>query len=124
MKDFLPFAVGLPIYTMLKKMKIMENGEKLYEFEKVGKNVEVMNVPEGKIYMIDTEGNGSGKRPIFVSKKENTDFEGMVNKVLEVMKQLLASDNAATQPFILGGNPNMTAETPKIPATKTKTTKK
>jgi len=86
------FVIGLPIYTMLKKMKIMENGEKLYEFEKVGKNVEVMNIPEGKIYMIDTEGNGSGKRPIFVSKKENADFEGMINKVLEALKQLLSKE--------------------------------
>lgn len=122
MNNLPPFVIGLPIYSLYKIMQKMEKQDQ-YEFKKVGTKMEVAEIPEGKIYLIDAEGNGAGKYPVFVSKKENADFEGMVNKVLEVMKQLLAPNEAA-EPFVLEVNPNITAETQKTPITKTKTTKK
>ncbi len=88
---------------------------KLYEIQEVHKKLHMVEIPEGVIYLIDTD--GSGKRPVFVSKKANEtiDFEGMVNKVVEAMKQILSQE--FIEPII---SDSIKEETPKTPAAKTK----
>ncbi len=99
-------------YKYKQKQAMNAENNTHYEFRKVGTKMEVAEIPEGKIYLVDAEGNGAGKYPVFVSKKENADFEGMVNKVLETLKQLVSpNDNEVAEPFVLGGNPNVKVET-------------
>lgn len=51
-----------------------------YEIIELSKKVNVMYVPGGKIYMIETDGNGTGKRPLHVPNEFN--IEGMADKFL------------------------------------------
>lgn len=73
--------IGVPIFSLYKLIKKM-NKDNLYQRQKINKDVHIIEIPEGKIYLIDCEGNGTGKRPIFIQKM---DLELLSNEIKKIV---------------------------------------
>lgn len=96
----------------------------LYKREKLSKELDVIEIPEGKIYLVDCGGNGTGKRPLFISSGFAwKDLIAETKKIFEELRNLQNSQEQEEQEE-QEDNPDENKEEPIVENTETPNTSK